>query len=156
MLKSKRDTQVKPSILIDTTFLMPALGVGVEKDAEEIIPYFRKINVYYLEIGLLEAMWKIIKIAPQDKLDRVKIGIEAIRNTYNLMKPSPRSYIEALMIYRKGHRDYIDALHYTTAKDANIPLLTIDQEFIEFLKKHGYDIEKTILKPEYLKRIVKL
>ncbi len=32
-------------------------------------------------------MWKTIKIIPQNKLERVRIGIEAIRNTYNLLEP---------------------------------------------------------------------
>jgi len=152
-LQNKRSIRAKPRILLDTTFLLPALGISVEEEAEETIPYFRKLNVYYLEVGLLEAMWKIIKIIPQDKLERIRVGIEAIRNTYNLLEPPPKAYIEAIKIHHEGHKDYIDALHYTTAKNTNTPLLTIDYEFIEFLKKHNYETEKIILTPRELVRL---
>ena len=43
-------------MLIDTTFLLPALGVEVEEEAMKVIPFFRKLEVYYLEAGLMEAM----------------------------------------------------------------------------------------------------
>ena len=154
-MKNKRSTQAKPSIIIDTTFLLPALGISVEEEAEEVIPLFRKLNVYYLEVGLLEAMWKIIKIIPIDKLERVRLGLEAIRRTYSLLSPSAKALVEALLIYRKGHRDYIDALHYTAAKDTGIPLLTIDYEFIEFLVEHGYETRGVVLIPKELKKWLK-
>ncbi len=153
-MQYKRSIREKPSILIDTTFLLPALGVSVEKEAEEVIPYFRELNVYYLEVGLLEAMWKIMKVVPQDKLRRVKIGIEAIRNTYKLLEPPAKAYIEAIEIYYKGHKDYIDALYYATAKNTNIPLLTIDYVLIEFLRKHNYEIEGVILTPNKLRKLL--
>jgi len=153
-LRSRRGVRTKPKILVDTTFLLPALGISVEEEAEEIIPYFRKLNVYYLEVGLLEAMWKIIKIVPRDKLERIRVGVEAIRSTYNLLEPPPKAYVEAIKIYHEGHKDYIDTLHYTTAKNTNTPLLTIDYEFIEFLRKHNYEIEKIVLTPRELVRLL--
>ena len=153
-MRSRRGTWVKPSILIDTTFLLPALGIGVEEEAEKVIRYFRKLNVYYLEVGLLEAMWKTMKIVPQDKLERVRVGVEAIRNTYNLLEPPPEAYIEAIEIYHEGHKDYIDALHYATAKNTNIPLLTIDKELIEFLKEQDHKVEGVVLTPKELKKLL--
>jgi predicted nucleic acid-binding protein len=144
----------KPRILIDTTFLLPAIGISVEREAEEIILGFRKLDVYYLEAGLLEAMWKIMKIVPQEKLERVRIGIEAVRNTYKVLEPPPEAYIGAVKIYREGFKDYIDALHYTTAKNTNTPLLTIDYELIEFLRQHNYETEKIILTPKSLRKLL--
>jgi len=153
-LHNRKSTQTKPKILVDTTFLLPALGIGVEGEAEKAIPYFREFEVHYLEVGLLEAMWKIVKIVPQDKLGRVKLGIEAIRNTYSLLEPPPEAYIEAIRIYREGHKDYIDALYYTTAKNANIPLLTIDYAFMEFLGEHNYNV-RIMLTPKELPKLLK-
>ncbi len=154
-MKSRKSTSVKNKVLIDTSFLLPALGIDVEEEVIETIALFRHIEVYYLEIGLLEAMWKILKIVPYNKLDRVKIGIEAIRNTYNLMIIPHEAYIEAVKIYRLGYNDFIDALYYTTAKTKGIPWLTIDYSFIDFLSKKGFPVEGTILTPEELKRIIK-
>jgi len=128
--------------------------VEVEEEAEEVIPLFRKIDVYYLEAGLLEAMWKILKIADSKALKRVKAGIEAVRKTYNLANPPAEAYVEAIGIYRAGHRDYIDALHYSTAKALNLKLLTIDRQLIEFLLNNKYEVENTVITPGELKRIL--
>ena len=149
-MKSRKSTL---RILIDTTFLLPALGVGVEEEAEDIIPFFRRVKVYYLEVGLLEAIWKILKIADSGALKRVKMGIEAIRKTYNLITPPAEAYIEAIKIYEMGHRDYIDALYYSTAKSASLKLLTIDRKFIEFLADKEYNI-KNIITPRELKQML--
>jgi len=130
----------RPSLLIDTTFLLPALGVDVEEEAINTIKYFSKFNIYYTEFGLLEAIWKILKVISTKYLERVRIGLEAIKNTYHLLETPIKACVEAIKIYREGHRDYIDALYYGVSKSLKIPFLTIDQEFIEFLEKHGYDI----------------
>ena len=128
----------KPSILVDTTFLLPALGIEVEKEAMNAIPLFRKLRVHYLEAAVLEAMWKALRIVDRSRLGRVELGLEAIRNTYEALAPPPEAYVKAVEIYDKGHRDYIDALHYETARLTGIPWLTIDHAFLEFLKDEEY------------------
>lgn len=156
MLKGRKNTLKKRlRVLVDTTFLLPALGVEVEEEAEEVIPLFRKIDVYYLEVGVLEAIWKILKIIGLENFERVRIGLEAIRKTYILAYPPAEAYISAVEIYKRGHKDYIDALYYATAKVLNLKFLTIDEEFIEFLENNEYDIEDTIITPRELKNLFK-
>ena len=144
---------VKPKILVDTSFLLPALGVEVEDEAMSVIPLFRRLEVYYLEAGLLEAMWKMLRLIPPSKYNRLKLGLEAIRETYHLLTPPAKAYIEAIEIYRKGHRDYIDALHYATAKAERISFLTIDYRFLEFLESCGYEVEGIVVTPRGLKEL---
>ena len=153
-MKNRRGTSVKPKVLIDTTFLLPALGFEVEDEAMDVIPLFRKVRVYYLEVGILEAMWKVLKLVPPHMIDRVRLGIEAIKNTYHLLEPRVDAYVEAITIYRKGHHDYIDALHYTSAKMEGMIFLTIDYEFRDFLKKHGYQVENIVITPKEFKYLV--
>ncbi len=50
-MSSRRSTLTGLKVLIDTTFLLPALGIDVEEEAMDVIPLFRKIKVYYLEVG---------------------------------------------------------------------------------------------------------
>ncbi len=154
-MKSRKSTLVKNKILIDTSFLLPALGIDVEEEVIEAIRLFKRIEVYYLEIGLLEAMWKILRIIPINKFDRVEIGVEAIRNTYNLMLSPPRAYVEAMKIYHLGHNDFIDALYYATARIKRIPWLTIDYSFIDFLSSKDFPVEGIILTPKELKEMIK-
>ena len=126
-------------ILVDTTFLLPALGVEVE-EAMRVIELFRYLEVYYLEAGLFEALWKVLRIVPPNRIRRVEIGIRAIRRTYHLLTPRPEAMVEALKLFREGHRDYIDALHYAVARAEGMQLLTIDLEFIDLLRDHGYEV----------------
>ena len=141
----------KPGLLVDTSFLLPAMGIEAEKEVMEAIKYFRMAEVHYLEAGVLEAMWKVIKVVPTDKIDRVKEGIESIMETYKRAVPRPKAYIDAYKLYYEGHRDYIDNLLYATSQKLNLLLLTADKEFIDFLKEKGYPIDN-IAMPEEIKR----
>jgi len=143
----------KQNILIDTLFLLPTLGVGVSKEIEEAIKIFRKFNIFYIEAGILEAMWVTLKVASKSKLNRIKLGLEAIRNSYIQLEPPIQTYIDAIEIYHKGHRDYIDALHYAAAWKTQTPFLTVDKTFIEFLRENNYSVEGTIITPSELKVI---
>lgn len=154
-MKSRRNTSKKLNILIDTSFLLPALGIEVEDEAMKVIPLFRKVNVYYLEIALLEAVWKILRIVDKEKLKEIELGLKAIRNTYRVIEPPPEAYINAIKIYDEGHKDYIDAVHYATAKVLQIPWLTIDYRFLEFLKNKNFPVEDVILTPEDLSKTFK-
>ena len=131
----------------------PALGINVEEHALKAIQLFRLFEIHYLEVGLLEALWKILKLVPLDKLSRVEIGIRAVRRTYHLLTPSPHAYVKAVEIYHRGHRDYIDALYYAAAATENIPLLTIDESFIKFLDEHGYIVKGLIYTPSDLQQL---
>ena len=48
------------NVLVDTSFLLPALGIEVENDVLDAIRLFTKgIEALYIEAALLEAMWKV-------------------------------------------------------------------------------------------------
>ena len=53
-----------------------------------------------------------------------------------------------------GHRDYIGALHYATARVEKIPLSTINYGFIDFLRERGYELEGVVLTPKALEKLV--
>ena len=89
------------------------------------------------------------------KLGRVRLGLEAVRETYHLLTPPARAYVDAVEIYRRGHRDYIDALHYAAARVEKIPFLTIDYNFIDFLREHGCELEGVVLAPRTLENLLK-
>ncbi len=130
------------------------MGIEVEKEVLESIEYFRNFKIYYLEIGILEAMWKILKLVPKNHMDIVETGLIAIRNTYHLLQIPEKAYIDAYTIYHNGHRDYIDALYYSVSKNTGIPFLTIDYGFIDFLKKHGYPIDGLVYTPEEIEELL--
>ena len=153
-MKSKKREARRPKVLVDTSFLLPALGVEVEEEVIDSIPLFRRVEVLYLEIAVVEAMWKVLRVVPPGGMERVALGLEAIKRTYRAVNPPPEAYVEASEIYYRGHRDYIDALNYSTAKLLGIPFLTIDLEFAQFLEENGYEVEGIIVTPSKFKEMV--
>lgn len=151
---SNSSPRSRPRLLVDTSFLLPAIGIDTEKEVVEAIKYFPMAEIYYLEASILEAMWKIVKVVPADKIDRVGEGVEAIMNTYRLATPNSEAYLEAYRLYHEGHRDYIDNLLYATSRKLNLFLLTIDEEFIDFLKEKGHFTDN-IITPIEMERLVK-
>ena len=140
-MSSKESTSKgKLRLLVDTSFLLPAMGIETEEEVMEAIKYFHMAEVHYVEVSILEAMWRIIKVVPAEKLDRVGEGIEAIMETYKRVTPHPQAYIDAYKLYREGHRDYVDNLIYATSQKLHLLLLTADREFIDFLKEKGHSI----------------
>lgn len=151
-MSSKESTsKSKLRLLVDTSFLLPAMGIDTEKEVMEAIKYFHMAEIHYLEVSILEAMWKIIKVVPADKLDRVGEGIESIMETYKQVNPHPQAYIDAYKLYHEGYRDYVDNLIYATSQKLHLLLLTADREFIDFLKEKGHSI-RNIATPDKIKR----
>ena len=82
--------------------------------------------------------------------------MEVIRETYRLLTPPAKAYLGVVEIYHRGHRDYIGALHYATARVEKIPLSTINYGFIDFLRERGYELEGVVLTPKALENWLRL
>lgn len=155
VLSSRRNTSTLNRVLVDTSFLLPAVGLDVEKEVYDAVKHFHKIVVYYIEASILEIMWKAIKlIRGENEISTVKIGIEAIRNTYTLITPGATALLEAYSLYREVHKDLIDNLLYAVSREYNIPFLTIDRKFIQALRSNGRDTA-SIITPEMFTNIFK-
>ena len=157
-MSSREDTSrevARPRVLVDTSFLLPTLGIEVEEDVMRALNALRRLTVYYLEEGLLEALWKVLKLVPPSRLRRVELGVKAIRRTYRLLAPPAEAFTLAARIYHEGHRDYIDALYYAAARATGIPLLTIDRAFTRFLRARGYPVEGLVYTPDTIEELVR-
>ena len=149
MLKSRvRSQRNNLEVLLDTSFILPTFGVEVEEEVYVALRNLKGEKIYYLEGGLLEALWVVLRVLDKIPIDIVEKGVEVIRRDYILLEPSGKAIIEAMKIYDLGHRDYIDTLHYTTALHYDVKWLTIDKTFIEFLRKNEYRVEDIVITPE--------
>ena len=153
-MKSSQSTSRKLNLLIDTSFLLPAMGIEVENEVLEAIKYFHLVNVHFMEVSVLEAMWKILKIIPREKLNLVYRGLSAIKETYTLVSAPPNAYVKAYEMLHRGHRDYVDNLLYATAHEEKMFFLTNDQDFIDFLTSTGYPTE-SVLTPLKLQKLLR-
>ena len=57
----------------------------------------------------------------------------------------------AIQLKRKGHPDIFDCIMYAVAKTENALFLTIDEDFVDFLKRAGFDTNIIIDEKEFLR-----
>ena len=118
-------------VLVDTSFLLPALGIDVGEEVIDIIKRFDKHEIYFTELSLLEAMWVIKRIERKGEVDLklVNTGLKSIFYTYKLVKIPRTAYIKA--VKDKRHNDLIDLILYYTALAYNMKFLTLDEKLKE-------------------------
>ncbi len=146
---NKRDSQ-SDKLLLDTSFLLPIMGFETSKDVMDSFKKLGRYSLYYNDISILEALWKIVKTidGSEEKLVRIMEGIRAIRNTMNNVAIDEEAVRMAIAIYNLGHRDIIDNLLYSLARRNRLKLLTVDKELIRFIDKQGLPREAIVTPDE--------
>ena len=142
--------QESKRILLDTSFLLPTMGIGVERQVYKALEKLKSLNgveLYYLEEGLMEALWVAARFLDKMPVEAIEDGVDAIRRDYNVIHPYGRAVAEAFFVYSMGHRDLIDSLHYATAKWYGLVFLTVDKSFIRFLERKGFEVEGIVVQP---------
>ncbi|BCU69850.1 PIN domain-containing protein [Stygiolobus caldivivus] len=128
-------------ILIDTSFILPPLGIDVGERVLDLIREFYGHEVYFTELSLLEAMWvlkRLVKQGVRVDFSTVRAGLKSINKTYHPLKIPARAYINALN--DKRHNDLIDLVLYYTAKAYGLKLLSLDEKLKE-IDKDGVIIQ---------------
>ncbi len=145
----------KLRILLDSTYLLPMLGVEVE-DIENALTIAKKLHdtgkvvYYYTPFNLLEILGKLEKTHYHK--ERIAAGLIAIKEQFKITHPTPLGYLKALGLRSKGHKDLIDLLLYATALTRGIIFLTRDDELIDFLKEQGENISIIIHEKEFIRK----
>jgi len=142
---------LKPKILIDTSFILPSLGFAVEQEIIKAIKYFRFFEIFYSELSLLEASWKIVRLGLFGEIETILRGIRAVKETYFKVEIPAKAYALAYKMWINGHKDMIDNLLYSTAYVLNMKFLTVDEKLISFLKNMRYPVNNIIISPRELK-----
>ena len=146
-----KKSSLKNKVLLDTSFLLPILGF---QTSDRVMKAFQKLGsyeLYYNDISLLEALWKIVKVieGTEKQISRIKEGIRAIEDTMIHVSINEASIENAIYMYKLGHRDMVDNLLYSIALSNDLKLLTVDKELIEFINKHDL-ARHNIISPEEL------
>ncbi|MFQ5832434.1 MAG: PIN domain-containing protein [Candidatus Thorarchaeota archaeon] len=148
-MKNRQGTQ---KILLDTSFLLPTLGIEVEREVVQTISRIdqEQTQLFYSEWSFLESSWVAIRLLRQKKFEEpvYRRGLLSITKThvYDTITMDPHDYLTALTFFQKGHSDMIDNLLYAAALREGCKFLTIDEEFSRFISKN--DLENAILTPK--------
>lgn len=148
---SRRSSPTSNKVLLDTSFLLPVLGFETSSRVMEAFQKLSTYDLHYNDISILEALWKIVKIVEktEDQISRIKEGIKAIRDTMKYAPVDEKAIESAIHMYKLGHRDMVDNLLYSIATSKGLKLLTVDENLVEFVKKHDFAKENIML-PEKL------
>jgi predicted nucleic acid-binding protein len=65
---------------------------------------------------------------------------------------TPRGYVKALELKRRGFRDLVDLLLYATALSRGLLLLTRDAQLLSFLADEREDTSVILLEEEFVRR----
>lgn len=141
-------------VLVDSTFLLPTLGVKVsqisESDIRELAKLRSKTRFFCIHQSLVEVLGKVGREwtpeSNQNVLETVEEGLRSLLESdlYTWIGPSTKALMDAVQMRRKGHKDMIDNMLYSTASDLGMLFLSIDMELIKFLEENHYSTEAIV------------
>lgn len=126
-------------ILLDTTYILPLLGVDVEVKGlkENFIKVLENYEVYYNPISLIETKFIVLQLLKNgvDVLEDYKIGLNRILledrlKQTPLTNPEIETVADSLLIDR-NIKDYFDRMIYATATALGLTLVTEDKDLIK-------------------------
>ena len=146
----------KIHILLDSTYLLPIIGLDVE-GIEKALSTLRTLRrrkmaiYYYTPFNILEILGKLSRI--EYDRDLVVKGLSLIIEEFTLANPSIEGYIKAMNLRKKGDfKDLIDLLLYTTSLTRNLMFLTRDLELINFLQGCGERLDNILYEDDFIRK----
>ena len=137
--------------IVDTSFLLPYVGLKVRGLSEELMNRLNEIELYYPYIMIAELIGVIMREARKAKLSSIpKIALrgfntiiygEAIR----IINPIDQDLEIAYTLITSGLNDIFDAILYSTSRRTGIKAITMDKALIKFLQQHNFDTNNLIL-----------
>ncbi len=145
----------KLRLLLDTSYLLPMLGVeveGVEPVLELLASLYNSglLEAYYSRFSILEMLGKISRLRYDPEI--VERGLAYILEKLVEAEPGVEAYMMALRLRSRGFSDLIDLLLYSTAATRGLKLLTRDDALISFLERSGVSLDHVVHEDELLER----
>ncbi|MBO3840726.1 MAG: PIN domain-containing protein [Candidatus Bathyarchaeia archaeon] len=147
-----RSRQSRLRILLDTSFILPSLGIDVGREAVECLKKLAEAGaeILYSRFSILEGLWVIAKLTGGVVDDAFNTGLRSIMESgrYVEVKEDPLVFSEALRLYALGHRDMVDNILYASSVHFDLKLLTLDNELKKFVLEKK--LKDTFLTPSQL------
>lgn len=148
-------SSVKLKILLDSTYILPIVGVEVEgiNKALTVLRELRRrkeAKFYYTQFNIIEILSKVAKTNYDHNI--VVKGLSLMEEEFELAYPTVDGYIKALELKKKGFKDMIDLLLYVTSLTCNLQFLTRDKNLIDFLKNLNEETGNILYEDELIER----
>ena len=144
----------KTRIVIDSTYLLPSLGISVQSLEAEDIQLIRMLreNAEYCYLAPMlaelvakaarEASKRGLKSLPREALDGFRAILAGLDVAIEI--PEPNGLELAAELWIRGHRDIMDNMSYAHALKTQAYLMTLDKTFKRFLSEKGYPLDIVI------------
>ncbi len=153
-------------ILLDTTYLLPILGLGVDlrNFANNFGRLLAQYSVLYNPVSLVEAKWITLRLTRRELTKREAL-LAAYRQGLTVLATDGRlrrtdftgdkvEEIADRLLSEDGVEDYFDRVLYGTATVRGCVLLTEDEELLKLgRKKSGRKPSETIAWNEMTRRL---
>lgn len=139
-MKSKQDPL---RVLLDTSFILPSLGIDVGKQVTEGLSGLAdiKAEIHYSHFSILESLWVAARLSKNKTFDSetFSLGLRSIieGGRYVKVKEDSKTFNDALKLHTLGHEDMIDNILYANSTRLNIKLLTLDNKLRDFIREKG-------------------
>jgi len=150
-----RSKQTTLKLLLDTTFILPSLGVDVGQEISKGLEKLARIeaDIYCSRFSILEALWVVAKLSSSGNFNEESFrqGLRSILESgrYRKVEEDTEIFNEALRLYMLGHKDMIDNMLYASSTRLNLKLLTLDTELKEFIRNKG--LNDTLIFPDQIR-----
>jgi len=150
-LKSK---QAILRILLDTSFILPSLGIDVGGDVLKGLKRLGEVKaeIFYSPFSILESLWVAARLSASSTFDgeSFSLGLRSVieGGRYRKVEEDSKTFNDALRLYTLGHRDIVDNILYASSLRLSLKLLTLDNELKEFIHKRG--LEDPLISPDQL------
>ena len=147
--------QATLNVLLDTSFILPSLGIDVSKEVSEGLKGLAdiKAEIHYSHFSILESLWVAARLSTNATFDAesFSLGLRSIieGDRYMKVKEDSKTFNDALKLHMLGHKDMIDNILYANTTSLNIKLLTLDNELKNFIHERG--LKNTLITPDELK-----
>ncbi|MEM0054022.1 MAG: hypothetical protein QXL89_07530 [Nitrososphaeria archaeon] len=166
MKRNQRKSRISfptTNVLLDSTYILPSFGVEVEGLSVESLARLReaavkgKVKFYCSPTIWVEVIGKICREKERLKRDIdniIEMAIKSLLDSgfYNWLTPTSETVKLAFKLRTMGHKDNIDNILYSTSIENNMLLLTMDENFKEFLSKNNLKADHLINHESLLKR----
>ena len=146
--------QATLNVLLDTSFILPSLGIDVGKEVSEGLKGLAdiKAEIHYSHFSILESLWVAARLSTNATFDAesFSLGLRSIieGDRYMKVKEDSKTFNDALKLHMLGHKDMIDNILYANTTRLNIKLLTLDNELKNFIRERG--LKNTLIAPDEL------
>jgi predicted nucleic acid-binding protein len=143
-------------ILLDTSFILPTLGItvsGVTPEAIKLLTEVPQIEIYYSRFSVLESLWvatRIPEAIARFDAETFQLGLRSIieGHRYKRVEEDSEIFKEAFRLYRLGHKDMIDNILYASGVSLRLALLTLDDQLKKFVL--GKQLKDIFISPDEL------